>query len=340
MKKEKILRYHDEDVYAYTIGNAALEVTAIDFGATITSIKTKDRHGKVENVVVDFLNPQDYIDCPGPYLNAVVGPVAGRIAYGEYDLDGVKQHLSINNGSNHLHGGASGVSKQRFHVTAGENTLCFTLAAHHDIDGYKGLFQYEIVYRVTGDTLHIEYNCTPEHKTVLNMTSHLYFNLSGEMKSDIHGHELLLPSSHKLKIHEDGFPCCKETIEEESTFDFSTLRSIGENFALGSDEYQLTRGYDTPFLLDEGNKIILHCKESGRTLTIQTDQKSVVAYTANWFDDSMVMNEGRHAYPFCSIALETQDPANGVNIDNVETNQIFDHDHPYHQHTAYTFTSN
>lgn len=341
MKKAKMLTFEGQDVYAYTFGNAALEVTAIDFGATICAIKTKDRNGNMENVVVDFKNPQDYIDCPGPYLNAIVGPVAGRIAYGEYDLDGVTQHLSINNGLNHLHGGASGISKQRFHVEEikGEYPkLRFTLKTQHDVDGYVGAFTYQIDYTVIDTVLQVEYACIPEKKTVLNMTSHLYFNLSGEMKESIKEHALMLPSAHKLKIHEDGFPYCVEEIVKDSTFDFSTLRNIGENFELGSEEYVLTRGYDTPFLLDKGNEILLACEKSGRRLRIKTDQKSVVVYSANYFDESMYMNEGRQAYPFCCIALETQDAPNGVNIDGLETQQIFDHEHPYHQCTQYHFS--
>ncbi len=337
--KTFVLHTEQGDIYAYTIKNEEIEVTALNYGASITSIKTKDRNGTFENVVAAYDHMQDYILKPGPYLNALVGPVAGRIAHGKYMLDEELQQLSINNGINHLHGGKSGISKKFFDVMEKENGLEFFLETDHVEDGYKGTFVYKISYILEGNTLRIEYTCIPEEKTLLNMTSHMYFNLSGDMKRSVYDQYLMIPSTKKLKIHKDGYPCQIEEIEKESAFDFQVSKNIKENFDKGSNEFHLTKGYDTPFLLDKGNTICLEDPVSQRKLSIITDQSCVVVYSANYFDDGMILNGNHKAYPFCAIALETQDMPNGINIAKEKSNQIFDREHPYHQTTRYVFSN-
>lgn len=105
---KQVASYHEAPVYEYTIENKVLKIHVLNFGGTISGIYFKEDH---TNMVASFLNKQDYIDQGGPYLNALVGPVAGRIAYGKYEINGVTHQLSINNGVHHLHGGESGVSK-------------------------------------------------------------------------------------------------------------------------------------------------------------------------------------------------------------------------------------
>ena len=111
---KQVATYQKEPVYEYTIENEVLKVTVLTYGGTISSIYYKE-HGSMTNMVASFLNPQDYIDQGGPYLNALVGPFAGRIAYGRYEDQGTHQ-LSINNGAHHLHGGNHGISRQLFTI--------------------------------------------------------------------------------------------------------------------------------------------------------------------------------------------------------------------------------
>ena len=331
-------QYKDElsKVIEYTISNDEVELSVLNFGATVTSIRTKDKDGKVENILASFDDVESYFSKPGPYLNAMVGPVAGRIGYGQYSINGEVHSLSINNGKNHLHGGTSGISKQFFNVEKDTNSITLTLDTDHDVDGFTGTYHYEIKYILNKNTLTIEAKCTPENKTILNMTSHMYFNLSGELKNSINEHLLTLPASKKTKIHEDGQPCCIMPIIEGSAFDFRTAKLIGRNFEIGDEEFNITRGYDTAFVLNGDEPIELVDKESGRTLEIHTDQKSVVVYSANYFDDDLTLNEGRKGYPFSCLAMETQDTPNGINIEGVST-KIYDKDTPYNQKTTYIF---
>lgn len=324
----------------YVIKTENIEVRAIRYGACITMIKVSDRNGKKANVLASFQDVKDYVQQPDPYLNAMVGPVAGRIAYGAYTLGQTKKQLSITNGLHHLHGGKSGISKQSFHVEkiceGVVQKLRFTLDTKHDCDGFCGMFHYEIEYIVEGNILTIKARCRPEKATILNMTSHLYFNLSGDLRTSIAHHLLEIPAKKKVGIHKDGHPYGILPIKKGTAFDFTKKIEIGKAYALGDAEFSITKGYDTAFLLD-GNIIRLEDEASGRVLTIKTNQESVVMYTANYFNDALVLNQGKKGFPFCCLALETQAVPNGVNLDQMETKQ-YDMDHPYEQTTQYTFS--
>ena len=147
--KKKVAEFSQGAVYAYTIQNEAIHMTALNFGAVITELKTSDRSGNMENVVAAFPDIMDYERQQGPYLNAVVSPVAGRIAYGSYSMENTVHQLSINNGCHHLHGGTGGISRQLFHVEEEEQALHFHLECRHDMDGFpQGTYRYDIWYRL------------------------------------------------------------------------------------------------------------------------------------------------------------------------------------------------
>lgn len=324
-------------VYEYILENEFLKISALNFGASITSIYMKNRDGDGENVVASFQDVMDYERQPDPYLNAIVGPVAGRIAYGTYCMGDTQYKLSINNNLHHLHGGASGISKQHFTVMEEKDRLHFHLETTHEVDGFpKGVYTYDITYQLCENKLVISYIGIPPNTSLLNMTSHLYFNLSGNMKSSIQEHSLWIPSKQKMAIHADGHPYKVETIATDSAFDFSTLRNIGKNYKKGASEFTITRAYDTAFFLEKA-PIILYHEDSGRKLSIESDASSVVMYTANYFDNSLLLQPDTSGYPMCAIALETQHIPNGVNIPNCDTHAFADREHPYTQQTTYTF---
>lgn len=323
-------------VYEYTIENAQLKITALNFGATITGIYQKDAQHTPENLVVAFQDIMDYERQKDPYLNAIVGPVAGRIGYGTYTMEGKQQQLSLQ-GVHHLHGGVSGISKKHFTVHQTEDALHFHMETSHAIDGFaKGIYTYDVTYQLCGKQLRITYQGIPPKRSLLNMTSHLYFNLSGDMKESICTHDLCIPSVQKEVIHPDGHPYKIEAIKKDSAFDFSTLRNIGHNYQLQDPEFAYTKAFDTPYLLEK-KPILLYHKGSDRHLWITSDAPCVVVYTANYFNDSLILQNGTHGYPMCAIALETQDVANGVNIPDSPAHPFADAQHPYLQTTTYTF---
>lgn len=332
---KQVASYQGAAVYEYTIENDFLKVNVLNFGGTISGIWLKEDHTAM---VAAFKNKQDYIEQGGPYLNALVGPIAGRIAYGHCKIEDQEWQLSINNGAHHLHGGASGISKQLFTITQLSGTeLALHLETSHELDGYpKGIYVYDVRYQLKDHTLLIQYHCTPPALSLVNMTNHLYFNLSG-MEESIAHHMLLLPATKKCKIEKEGEPSCVYEISKDSAFDFTTLRDIQTNREKGDPEFANTLHYDTPFLLDK-DTITLYDPKTDHQVSITTDQSSVVVYTANYFDEALLFENGRKGYPLCAIALETQDIPNGINMEGVSTHQVFDSAHPYHQTTSYTFT--
>lgn len=332
---KKVANYHDEPVYEYTIENKVLKINVLNFGGTISGIYFKEDD---TNMVASFQNKQDYIDQGGPYLNALVGPIAGRIAYGAYEINSVTHQLSINNGVHHLHGGASGVSKKLFDITQTSDTsLHLHLETSHAEDGYpNGTYVYDIDYVLNDHDFTIHYHGTPPTTSLFNMTNHLYFNLGG-MKEDITHHILQIPSTKKCRIEKECHPSMIEPIIKDQAFDFSSPTEIAHHLNIGDPEFENTKYYDTPFLLDDGH-IILQDPKTSHQLDILTDQSSVVVYSANWFDEHQIFEGGMKGHALCCLALETQDIPNGINIKGCHHHQIYDEHHPYTQTTTYRFT--
>lgn len=325
------------EIREYVIENDEIKVTALNYGAIITGIYTKDIHGKIENIVASFHHKEDYIKKPEPYLNAIVGPTAGRIAYGTYELDGKIQQLSLQ-GTHHLHGGNHGVSMKVFEVEAKKDTLHFHLETSHEEDGYpKGTVIYDVIYKIQGNQLIMDFHATPQSKMPLYMTSHLYFNLSGDLKRDIKSQTLYMDALKKVNIAKEGHPYKVVDIEKGSTFDFTTPKPLKNVLEKDEEEYQWTKGLDMPFLLTNG-VVELSDEQSGRHVSIQTTAPSVVVYSANFFDDTLILNQGKHAEPYLALAIEPQEIPNSFHLDGIDASVIHDQQHPFTQKTVYTFT--
>lgn len=320
-------------IQEYTIQNEQIKVTAINYGAAITGIYTKDINGISENIVCNYQDINDYINQPDPYLNQVVGPTSGRIAYGQCDT----LRLKINSEPHHLHGGTKSVSFQFFDCEQTEDTLVFSLSTTHDEDGYpKGTVDYQITYRIFENNLEVTHQAKPQVKYPLYLTSHLYFNLSGNLQRDILSQKLLINASKRVAIDPEGHPVKIVDIKENSTFDFHKLTTIKQAFEKSDPEFEWTRGYDCAYIFDEP-QIIMYDPVSKRELSVSTTANSVVVYSANFFDDKLIFTNGIKGKSQLALALETQKIPNGINIDGVNSQDYYhDQDHPFIQKTTYT----
>lgn len=320
----------------YEIENDFLKVCFIDYGGTIIGIY--DKQNGHENLVISFDDVNDYIIEGEPYLNSLVGPVAGRIAHGQYELDGKIQQLSINSHINHLHGGQSGISKHFFKIVLinDYSALC-SLRTNHDGDGFVGQFDYQVIYRLEDSKLIIEYEATPEHRTILNMTSHLYFNLSGDMKSSIEDHLIKIEANKRMTLHEDEYPLNIVDLETDDVFDCRNTKKLSEIHNSFHPEIVNSRGLNHAYLLD--GSIYLMDEVSGRQLKLTTDAPSAVFYSANYFNDSYILNKRQRGYPHCGIAIETQDIPNGINVVDDKESFIYGPHRVYRQKTSYEFSN-
>ncbi|MFV0254952.1 MAG: hypothetical protein ACK5G7_02340 [Erysipelotrichaceae bacterium] len=320
----------------YSIENKFLRVSILNYGATIKAIYYKNDNLEV-NMVATLAKNEDYLSDINPYMNSIVGPTAGRIAYAHYlDNDNIIG-LSANSNKHHLHGGFSTTSKKYFLVEEiSASKLKLTLIANHEDDGYpQGAYRYQIIYTLQENTLKIDYQCIPPSRSLLNLTNHLYFNL-GSSASDIRNHILTIPANARARITKDNYPDKMVEIPDNSPYNFRKGANIGEQLLKNSSEFKTTKGFDHPFYLDS-NTIKLENFDTGYCLEIETDQEAVVVYTANWFSEQIILEGGILGKAQQFIALEVQEIPNSINMPELITS-FYDAENPYFQTTSYKFT--
>jgi aldose 1-epimerase len=307
------------DLYEYKLGNGAIRLSIINSGATITSLQTPDRYGRLKNIVAGFAGFDDYWRNEY-YLGCVVGRYANRIGGGRFMLDGHPVQLSINNDGNHLHGGFKGLSHKiwRFHSninTADEAGIVLEHVSPDGDEGYPGTLRLELTYLLDKkDRLSVIYKARTDKPTPVSLTNHSYFNLSGFEDPVVGDHLLLVHADRYTEKNDRNLPTGRLLPVAGSPMDFSTFRRIGENIGL----LPLDRGYDHNFVLgpelavdDAKPRMVIPAAElyeprSGRQLNVLTDQPGLQVYTANWWDGSVTGEQGCSYVQHGAVALETQ----------------------------------
>lgn len=315
------------EIKTYILKNKYLEVHILNYGGIIDKIYCQNQDGVFENVVLSYQDKKDYIKIPGPYLNALVGPVAGRIAGAQYH----DRQLSCNDGKNHLHGGYHGISFSTFSMQQMSNEkLVAHLTRRHDEDGYRGEFDYQITYQLEENRLVLNYDVHCTEPNLLYLTSHLYFNLSGNLKSTVLDQILRADFKKMMFIDTNGAPGQIVEIEKGSCFDFSKGRTIGQVLEMNHPQFAYTRGIDHPFFVS--GTIRLEDGKSGRVLEIDSDAPCAVIYSANYIDESMIFQNGVKGCPSLGLAIELQDYANGIHLGLGKEKKH------YKQRTSYCFS--
>jgi aldose 1-epimerase len=293
------------------INHRGMEVTSINYGCIITSILTPDQYGIKENIVLGFDSLEEYKK-HSPYFGAVVGRFAGRIQGSSFTLDGVSYHLPRNNGQNHLHGGVKGFDKAIWDIEVvmgkQEAKVVYSYLSPDGEEGYPGNLHIKVIYTLSDrDELTISYEAVSDKNTLLNVTNHSYFNLSGNLKRDTLEHELTIKSDFFLELGEDLIPTGELLSVQGTTFDFRQGRKLQDGIQFQHPQNKLAGGYDHPFVLNEHNnrEIELRDKESGRMLTIETDQPSVVLYSGSQLSSDYTIR-GVQCRKYLGVCLETQ----------------------------------
>ena len=202
-----------------------------------------DRQGKADDVLLGYPELSDHIQ-DGPYLGKTLGRFAGRIAKGKFTLNGQSYQLDINNGPNHLHGGAQGLSFRLWEYRqCSENSLRFTTTAQHLEDGYPGDCAISVEYTWTEDnTLIIDYHGTPTADSILNLSNHSYFNLAGT--PTILGHQLRIHANEYLPLNADSIPEFPARSVSDSPMDFRVFTPIGTKMNGLHPQLAIDRGYN------------------------------------------------------------------------------------------------
>lgn len=342
--EERIGNVDGKEIMKYTMENKhGIRISILNIGCAITEIIAPDKEGKLENIVVGLNDPYDYL-VNSQFFGAIIGRVAGRIKDASFQLDDMTFNLAKNEGENHLHGGKSG-----FHTKVWDGKIFekedavgvkFEYLSQAGEEGYPGDLLVTVTYTLNEENeLLQEIKGETNEKTIVNLTNHSYFNLSGNFKTDIQQHKLEINSDHFLKLAEDSIPT-GEIVEVEGTvFDLRHGRTISE--VLQSNDPQITlvdNGFDHPFLLKEGEQpqIILSEENSGRKLSIETNEPCVVVYTGNNIDDKTMMAGGERTYKYCALCLETQGAPDAIHHENLPS-IVLEPGEAYYSFTKYRF---
>jgi aldose 1-epimerase len=261
------------------------------YGATLMALRTPDRHGRFESIVLGFDTLEPYL-AGTPYFGATIGRYANRIAGARFTLDGKIYALAANNGRNHLHGGAVGFDKLVWRaqpVTDADGAGAqFSYVSADGEEGYPGELSVDVTYRLTDDDrLSIDYRATTTKSTHVNLTHHSYFNLSGDPKSEIVDHELTIDADRYTPVTAELIPTGELRDVAGSPFDFRLAHTMDARIDEDDAQLRLSGGYDHNFVLNKPAQgaltraAIVSDRRSGRTMDVWSTEPGVQYYSGN-----------------------------------------------------------
>ena len=310
---EKFGELNNRPVYSFRIINdRGMEITCINYGCIITKIIVPDKQSSFENVVLGYDTFEEYLNDTA-FLGAVVGRVGGRIKGAQFELDGQTYTLTKNEQNNHLHGGIKGFNRVVWDSEIVENEdasgVQFTYLSPDGEEGYPGNVLIKVSYMLNNkNELIITYDAETDQKTLLTVTNHTYFNLSGNLKRDILHHTLKLKSDKFLELDREFIPTGTLLDVRNTPFDFKQERSIHTGTISNHPQNILVgEGYDHPFVLNShyNEEIVLKDAESGRTLIVETGEIGVVVYSGISLSNKGEIR-GVPSRKYLGICLETQ----------------------------------
>lgn len=324
----------DDKIDLIQMKNDDLEVVVSNYGCTIVKVLMKDKDGNIDDVVLGYDNFSDY-QTKDAYLGALVGRTANRIGKGTFSLNGKTYSLPINNGPNCLHGGIKGFSYQVFDYQIIDDSIEFTYLSKDGEEGYPGNLEFKAVYTLVDNALKVRYLATSDQDTIINITNHSYFNLSGA-KEDIYDHQLLVHSDKYACVDGDGLPTGKFNKVQGTPFDFNRMTRIGDVIDNDDEQLKLGAGYDHPFIFSqETSQVELYHESTGRKLTVSTTLPGAQIYSANYLDGRI----GKYgiAYPRrFALCIETQNLPDAINLEESPTT-ILKKGEVYDETTSYKF---
>ncbi|NLT67450.1 MAG: galactose mutarotase [Acidobacteria bacterium] len=304
------------EVRQFTLtNNRGVTMQAIEYGATIVSLSVPDRKGKIEDVVLGYDSLQGYVDDTS-YFGAIVGRYGNRIRRGQFQLDGQRYSLTINDGENHLHGGRIGFNKVLWNGTVLDDpagpSVQFRYVSKDGEEGYPGTVQIAVTYTLTDQNeLRIKYEGTTDKPTILNPTQHSYFNLTGDFTRTILDHTLMIEADAFTPVSKGLIPTGELQKVAGTPLDFRTAVRIGLRIDDADEQLRLGQGYDHNWVL-RGNpgqvrKVAeLYDPLSGRLMSVLTDQPGLQFYSGNFLNGAAKGKKGIAYQRRSGLCLETQ----------------------------------
>lgn len=308
-------------VKLYTLTNKnGLEATVLNYGAKIVSLCVPDKSGKFVDVVLGHNNLEEYLNSEEPYFGAVCGRTGNRIAKGQFTLDGVTYKLAINNGPNNLHGGIKGFNSVVWDAKQLDaQTLELTYLSKDGEEGFPGNLSVKIIYKLTNDnSFDIDYEATTDKNTIINLTNHSYFNLSGAGDKSVYDHVLTIRASDYLPTDDTAIPYGKPESVIGTPFDFTTPHEIGERIDEDVEQIRFGNGYDHTFVLDKKDGVLdvavfCYSPKTGIEMEILTTEPGVQLYTGNWMSGNFEGKFGKRYPARSAVCFETQHFPDSIN---------------------------
>ena len=305
-----------KEVYIFKLSNSnGMTAEIINYGGIVVSLNVPDKEGNIDDVVLGYDKLEDY-ENDKAFFGAIIGRHANRIEDSEFELNGKVYHLNANEGKNHLHGGYKGFDKVVWNAEVIKNSdgECLQLS-YTSTDGeenYPGNLDTKVIYSLTNDNaLKIDYFAVSDKDTVVNLTNHSYFNLSGHGKGDITEHKVMINADRFTVIDKECLPTGEIREVKGTPMDLTVLTSIKPGLFSGYEQIIFGNGYDHNFVLNVSGKNIEKAAEvfddkSGRLMEVYTTKPGIQLYTGNSIEDGST-GKGRVQYGKRSgLCLETQ----------------------------------
>jgi aldose 1-epimerase len=312
------------DLYTITNHNGMV-VKITNYGARVVSILTPDKQGNFTDVVLGYPKLEQYLKDKF-YFGGIIGRYANRIAKGKFKLDGKEYSLPINSGINCLHGGLKGFDNRVWDASADSNSVTLSYTSKDMEEGFPGEMKVKAKYTLTPDNeLKLEIEATADKKTVVNLTSHSYFNLKGEGNGDIMGHLLQINADYVTVVDTNSIPTGELIPVSGTPFDLRKEIQINQELVKNHPQLDIGKGFDHNWVLNkkELNELSFAVKlidpESGRVMELYTSEPGVQCYSGNYLDVSAIGICGK-PYTFRSgIAFEPQHFPDSPNHPNFPT---------------------
>lgn len=309
----------------YLKNNQGVKIEFLSLGGKIKSILIPSESGSVD-IMLGYDTADEYSN-GDTYLGAICGRVANRLGMGKFELNGKTYQLAQNDRTNHLHGGIIGYnavewSVEPMEIKGYESAYKLSYTSPDGEEGYPGTLQLEIIYALNDQNeFLIDMQAQSDKDTVVNLTSHPYFNLNGVGSGKIFNHELTINARSFTPLNQVSVPTGDIIAVEGTDMDFNQPMKLSERINSDHEQIKLVGGLDHNWVLDKpANELGFAGKiyepESGRGIEVYTTQPGLQVYTSMHFDGS---EKGKSQIPFtqfCAVAMEAQNFPDAINKPN------------------------
>ena len=328
------------DIKLYTITNGkGMEAAVTNIGACLVKLIVPNDKGEKKDIILGFDSGEEYL-VNGSFFGATVGRCANRTANAAFSIDGKEYRLAVNDNENNLHSDFyKGMHKVLWDAETGEDNVRFSYHSPDMENGFPGNLDISVTYTLTEDNgIGIDYDGVSDKKTLLNMTNHTYFNLSGHDSGSIENTKLTILASHYTPVVAGAIPTGEIAPVRGTVMDFTTEKTIGQDIGADVEQLKLVQGYDHNYAVDDCTgevKLIATAKADGRVMEVLSDLPGVQFYAGN----CIAPQQGKGGVLYnvrTGFCLETQYFPNSAN-DPAFAHPIFDAGQKYKTTTIYRF---